>query len=258
MQTKGSFAISLILHVILLVLLYERINIHLLIPSFALEASPGNIQIDNLNMEPHVDDKVSVTGEKNKENFFDRPDSERRNLSAAEKSKIFSNSKNVLKESRPLNVSFSSKNKLQRHDIRKTSEQKVNNRGSVGKKSIDPVLMRAEQKILVSKMKHKNDPRIPSQNEINTVRRRIAESWNISPDVKKLKEIRIRTHFQLNRDGLIVGSPNIMVVGGTEITRQILRDDVKRAIMKSQPFHLPLGRYENWRNMNLNFAISQM
>ncbi|WP_244668447.1 hypothetical protein [Candidatus Liberibacter africanus] len=90
------------------------------------------------------------------------------------------------------------------------------------------------------------------------MRNRIIENWNIPSDFKKFKTLQVKMRFQLNKKGLVIGNIHVDVIGGTELVRRILRENARKAVMKSQAFLLSPNYYKDWRNIVLNFVPSRM
>ncbi len=66
-------------------------------------------------------------------------------------------------------------------------------------------------------------------------------------------------HVKLDRDGQIVGVPDIKVRGGSERTRKSIADAGIRAIRRAAPFTmLPKDKYDAWKEVILNFDTSAL
>ncbi|WP_244422699.1 cell envelope integrity protein TolA [Liberibacter crescens] len=97
-----------------------------------------------------------------------------------------------------------------------------------------------------------------SQSEMDLLRGQIAKNWNIVPGLEGLEKIKIRVRFHLDRDGFVIGEPEVEATGGVDTTRQILASGARRAIIKSQPFHLPPDKYDDWSYVIVNFQPSDI
>ncbi|MEZ2131913.1 MULTISPECIES: hypothetical protein [unclassified Sinorhizobium] len=62
----------------------------------------------------------------------------------------------------------------------------------------------------------------------------------------------IRAELELDRTGRIIGEPKITMEDGSPAPES-LRAGVYRAIMKSQPLHLPPDKYEMWHHLIIHF-----
>ncbi|MBA5723554.1 cell envelope integrity protein TolA [Candidatus Liberibacter sp.] len=108
----------------------------------------------------------------------------------------------------------------------------------------------------ISKVENKKNFSNVFQNEMNLLRKKISNNWSVLPGLNRLKEVQVRIRFHLNRDGLIIKDPDVSVTGGVEVTRKILVDSAQKAIIKSQPFHLPADQYNDWKDIIVTFKPS--
>lgn len=76
---------------------------------------------------------------------------------------------------------------------------------------------------------------------------------------KDLGSVHMKVHVKLDRDGQIVGVPDVEVSGGSERTQKSITDAGVRAIRRSAPFTmLPKDKYDAWKEVILNFDTSAL
>ncbi|MBY7649561.1 MAG: hypothetical protein C4617_03540 [Candidatus Liberibacter europaeus] len=287
MHTENGFAISLVLHVVLLVLLYANVSFKLLISHSNLDLLPIEFIKDSLGdgvnkkeyatlLRESGEYDSSSAGNKHSDQKREEkkysPSIETKKQVVSDKSNYPHRDSSVSKEDyssnaissvvRHVGKKHNIADKHQKNDVHVKSHigQKANNNSSVRKMVVDRVLIRKNGKLPVSESKVANKHGIQSihQNYAYIAIKKIAKNWNIPSDLKKLRKVQIKVDFRLKRDGSVFGKPDIKVVGGNSMISKILVDHALRAIMKSQPFHFPSNKYEKWRNMKLNFVPSKM
>ncbi|QWW67102.1 cell envelope integrity protein TolA [Rhizobium sp. WYJ-E13] len=100
-----------------------------------------------------------------------------------------------------------------------------------------------------------------SQSEENALQGLIEGNWLITPGMEGLSGMVIRVHMKLDKDGNIIGQPEVESSGGSssDSTRRALESGAYRAVMKSAPFSmLPKDKYDAWNEVELNFDPSSM
>ncbi|AHG46752.1 hypothetical protein RLEG12_27500 [Rhizobium leguminosarum bv. trifolii CB782] len=100
-----------------------------------------------------------------------------------------------------------------------------------------------------------------SQSEEDAVRGLIEGNWLVTPGMEGLSGMVIKVHMKLDKDGNIIGQPEVESSGGSgsDATRRALESGAYRAVMKSAPFSmLPKDKYEAWNEFDLNFDPSSM
>ncbi|MBY5758766.1 hypothetical protein HFO07_19220 [Rhizobium leguminosarum] len=100
-----------------------------------------------------------------------------------------------------------------------------------------------------------------SQSEEDAVRGLIEGNWLVTPGMEGLSGMVIKVHMKLDKDGNIIGQPEVESSGGSssDATRRALEGGAYRAVMKSAPFSmLPKDKYEAWNEFDLNFDPSSM
>ena len=93
--------------------------------------------------------------------------------------------------------------------------------------------------------------------EIDSLRARIAQCW--SPPVAGLgaASTAVKLHLKLNRDGTLVGQPELVSSSVSPMFRAAA-DSAVRAVWQCQPYTLPATKYALWRDMILNFDPREM
>ncbi|MBO9653144.1 TonB C-terminal domain-containing protein [Agrobacterium sp. SOY23] len=98
-----------------------------------------------------------------------------------------------------------------------------------------------------------------SQTEMDALRGAIQKNWQIIPGMADASDVRVRVTMKLDRDGTIIGRPEIEATGGSEGTRRALSGGAYRAIMRSAPFtNLPAEKYDAWSEVVVNFDPSEL
>jgi len=87
--------------------------------------------------------------------------------------------------------------------------------------------------------------------------------WNVPAGAKGAQDMIIVIHFQLNPDGLLLGSPKVvdsarMNRSGQEFYRAAA-ESALRAVRKCAPYDfLPRDKFDLWREIEMNFDPSEM
>lgn len=98
-----------------------------------------------------------------------------------------------------------------------------------------------------------------SQTEMDALRGAIQKNWQIIPGMADAGDVRIRVSMKLDRDGSIIGRPEVEATGGSDGTRRALQGGAYRAIMRSAPFtNLPAEKYDTWSEVIVNFDPSEL
>ncbi len=98
-----------------------------------------------------------------------------------------------------------------------------------------------------------------SQSEIDALRGQIQNNWSIIPGMADAADVRIKVTMRLDRNGELVGEPEVEATGGSDAARRALMGGARRAILKSAPFQgLPADKYDSWSEVVVNFDPSSM
>lgn len=99
-----------------------------------------------------------------------------------------------------------------------------------------------------------------SLSEKDAVRQAVSRCYSVpdlvgSADADKLFAT-VRVNF--NQDGSVIGRPQVLRAGGGAGSR-VLAERAVGAVLQCAPYaFLPLNKYQNWREMNLNFSVRGM
>lgn len=109
-------------------------------------------------------------------------------------------------------------------------------------------------------------PQEPSQavaklsiNEIDRLRLQIRQCWRVPAGALEADDLIVRIRVGLHPDGSISNGP--YVVNRARLGDRYFRaaaESVLRAIRRCQPFQMPPAKYQNWRELELNFDPSKM
>jgi len=109
-------------------------------------------------------------------------------------------------------------------------------------------------------------PQEPSQavaklsvNEIDRLRLQIRQCWRVPAGALEADDLIVRIRVGLHPDGSISNGP--YVVNRARLGDRYFRaaaESVLRAIRRCQPFQMPAAKYQNWRELELNFDPSKM
>ncbi|MEW7008096.1 cell envelope integrity protein TolA [Lentilitoribacter sp. EG35] len=97
-----------------------------------------------------------------------------------------------------------------------------------------------------------------SQSEMDALRGQIQKYWNIIPGLADGGEIRVTVSMQLDKSGNIIGQPDVNATGGSQSVRTTLAGSARRAVLRAQPYNLPLDKYDTWSEVVVNFDPSQL
>jgi hypothetical protein len=94
-------------------------------------------------------------------------------------------------------------------------------------------------------------------NEIDALRARLAQCWNIQLAPPDPSELRVKLKMFLNPDGSISQAPQVLEVGSSEFARSAAESAV-RAVRRCAPYNLPAEKYDSWREINVTFDPREM
>lgn len=98
-----------------------------------------------------------------------------------------------------------------------------------------------------------------SASEMDALRGRIENNWLVVAGISGAEGLTITVTMQLDKNGDIIGRPEVVASGGTDSARRTFEGSVRRAIMKSAPFdNLPADKYDSWSEVVVNFDPSSM
>jgi outer membrane biosynthesis protein TonB len=92
-----------------------------------------------------------------------------------------------------------------------------------------------------------------SQSELDRLRARLKENWNVPAGVVDAKELAVVIRFELNRDGSLKGAP-VVVNRGSHPVFQVAAEYALRAVINGAPYtFLSQATYDAWRDLEVNF-----
>ncbi|NKK66996.1 cell envelope integrity protein TolA [Rhizobium leguminosarum] len=111
----------------------------------------------------------------------------------------------------------------------------------------------------MSREKTDSKAKILSVPVIDAMRNAITNRFVLPADLKDAASVHLRFRVRLDRNGRIIGTPDAEVRGGSERTRKIITDAALRAIVRAAPYAmLPKDKYDVWKEVVLNFDVSQL
>jgi hypothetical protein len=96
-----------------------------------------------------------------------------------------------------------------------------------------------------------------SISEIDALRRQIQRCWSPPVGVRGASDLAVRLRLALNADGTLSRPPEVLT-SGSGLGFLAAADSAKRAVLRCQPYDLPAGKYEAWRDINVNFDPREM
>lgn len=96
-----------------------------------------------------------------------------------------------------------------------------------------------------------------TQTEIDALRAQIQACWNPPAGAVDAQDMIVKVRLQLRQDGSLSAAPQLMNHGSHRIFR-IAAESAMRAIRRCQPYHLPLSKYEVWRDVEVTFDPRDM
>jgi outer membrane biosynthesis protein TonB len=97
-----------------------------------------------------------------------------------------------------------------------------------------------------------------SQSEIDALRRRLAECWNVPAGATNAGQLKVVLRVLLKRDGSVSAAPQL-VAGTASNFGPAMAESAKRAILTCQPFTmLKAEHYDQWKDMEITFDPREM
>jgi len=92
-----------------------------------------------------------------------------------------------------------------------------------------------------------------SQSEIDALRARLMQVWNVPAGVQNPEELKVTLLIQIGRDKRLTGPPRVLTSGSGALFLAA-RDSAVRAVFLSQPFDmLKPEHYELWKEIEITF-----
>jgi TonB C terminal len=102
----------------------------------------------------------------------------------------------------------------------------------------------------------------PEPGVADNIRNKVEENWILTPDLPGLKDVHAQVRVRLDRNGQIVGKPDVTTRGGPQKTQTSVAASVTRAVLRAAPFgNLPPAQFDNATSsveVILNFELGDM
>ncbi len=94
---------------------------------------------------------------------------------------------------------------------------------------------------------------------VTSIKNQVARCWNIPAGAKDAREMKIGVRILLNRDGSIIGAPQ--VIDSARMTKEpfyrAVAESALRALQICKPLRLPIQQYDVWKSITFNFDPSE-
>ena len=98
-----------------------------------------------------------------------------------------------------------------------------------------------------------NAPKL-SQSEIDALRARLMQLWNVPAGVQNPDELKVTVVIYIGRDRKLAAPPRVLTAVGGNAMLQAARDNAVRAVFMSQPFDmLRPEHYDLWKEIEITF-----
>jgi outer membrane biosynthesis protein TonB len=102
-----------------------------------------------------------------------------------------------------------------------------------------------------------NAPRL-SQNEIDALRARLRECWNLPVGVAEARDLIVTVRIAFNKDGSLSNEPAVMNHGSHPVF-QVAAESALRAVRRCAPYSfMPMAKYESWKDVIVDFDPRDM
>lgn len=96
-----------------------------------------------------------------------------------------------------------------------------------------------------------------TQSELDALRGQVSQCWNPPVGAVGAEDLKVRVRFNLSQDGQVSSSPEVLNSSGNPAFSAASSSAV-RAIMRCQPYSLPIAKYEAWQEVIINFDPREM
>ncbi len=97
-----------------------------------------------------------------------------------------------------------------------------------------------------------------SLSELDALRQRLAQLWNIPAGAKDPQELVVQIRMKLKPDGTLAGPPMVLTSGKSPLF-VAARDSAIRALFRGQPYDmLRPENYELWKDIEITFDPRDM
>jgi outer membrane biosynthesis protein TonB len=96
-----------------------------------------------------------------------------------------------------------------------------------------------------------------TQSELDALRGQISRCWNPPVGASDAEGLVVKIRFNLNQDGTVSGTPSVENSGSNPFFRAAA-DSARRAILRCQPYTMPVEKYDVWDEVVVNFDPREM
>lgn len=96
-----------------------------------------------------------------------------------------------------------------------------------------------------------------TQSELDALRGMISRCWNPPVGASDGDQLVVKIRFNLNQDGTVSGNPTVENSGSHPFFRAAA-DSARRAVLRCQPYNLPVEKYDTWDEVIVNFDPREM
>ena len=96
-----------------------------------------------------------------------------------------------------------------------------------------------------------------SISELDALRAQISPCWSPPIGVQGAADLAVQIQLALNVDGTLLRPPDILS-RGSGLAFLAAADAARRAVLRCQPYELPAGKYDAWRDIKVNFDPREM
>jgi len=96
-----------------------------------------------------------------------------------------------------------------------------------------------------------------TQSELDALRGQISRCWNPPVGASDGDQLVVKVRFNLNQDGTVSGNPSVENSGSHPFFRAAA-DSARRAILRCQPYNMPVAKYDVWDEVVVNFDPREM
>jgi colicin import membrane protein len=91
-----------------------------------------------------------------------------------------------------------------------------------------------------------------TQTEIDALRAQIQACWNPPAGATEGRELVVQIRIMLRPDGSLSAEPMLLNRGSNPFF-QVAAESAMRAVRRCQPYHLPIAKYEVWKDVEVTF-----
>jgi colicin import membrane protein len=97
-----------------------------------------------------------------------------------------------------------------------------------------------------------------SQNELDALRARLRDCWNVPVGLAEARELIVTVRIQFKQDGSLLAEPRLMN-SGSHPAFQVASESALRAVRSCAPYSfLPAAKYEAWKDVIVDFDPRDM